>query len=191
MLTRRESSKINLNDDPPWDTELPRPKSRRALREWELLALCSVALFGLALSTSLPWYESASEQFGPRSRFLLPPIGGSAHAPGTTFWGGLVCVTALIVAVAACIDALFAIRSQAKFGRAEALRHLLVASSSTIVLFLVVLELRATPPFGDGPRLTSGWGAIVGVAAALIGVTAAWSALLQLHYATTQTDRAS
>jgi hypothetical protein len=152
------------------------------LYDWHIGVMSAATALGVALSTYLPWFDATTEHFAPRSRFLLPPIGGSTHAPGTTFWGHLVFTAALVVAVIAGAEALATLRNLRTI---RVVRRAVVAIATAVMLLLVVLEANASPPFGDGPRMRTAWGAFLGLLVALASVTTAGWALAK----TLRTDR--
>jgi hypothetical protein len=180
----RAWSRIDLANDPPWDMSPSRTESVLDRLGWvpsvALLFLSAATAFSVALSTFLPWYKTAmpgSGRFRPTSRWLMPPLGGSAHAPGTTAWGHLLTAAALAVAVLAAIDAGVTARTTTTRSAGPLARHVMVTAAATILIVVVVLEVRARPPFGDGPPLWVDWGAVLGTAAAAACAATSWWAL--------------
>lgn len=139
---------------------------------------------GLVLSSFLlPWYAVGGWRTSIESMLNSEPsssaqVGSMTLAYGGRWGFGDVTWGRVLLALA-CATACFSIaalvlRRSTRLNRV-CLPCLLVLSMTLVVISM--LEMTASPPFGDGPRLTSTFGAIIGVTAACLVAIASWVAL--------------
>ncbi len=101
-----------------------------------------------------------------------------AFTPGTQGFGVRLVWLAAATAISAAVTVPL-LRLRFRGGRGLALVELSsVTALAVYVLVQVIREMRATPPWGDGPNLTFGWGAVMGVSATAVAVLAATIALV-------------
>ncbi|HVT42420.1 MAG TPA: hypothetical protein VHD39_05505, partial [Acidimicrobiales bacterium] len=175
----------DLFDDPPWIA--PKDVAQSHGRLWMALAygVCTLGAAVTAISTTFPWFGvddgvgyggvfGLDEQRSALARDLTPLFVTAGVAPGTQSWGFVILALAACVALGAFVVTVFVL-----WGRRPpiVLRGALVALALALVI-VCVLEAHAQPLSGDEPIFRFSWGAIVGVAAAVVSLLGAGLALV-------------
>ena len=175
------STRVDLFGDPPWDSSTGE-KKRTYRRGPQIVALliCTLASSAFVATIPLPWFgfidpSNPSPQYNAVSQDLAPPLSSPGLAPGTQGWGYLLVVCSVLVAGLAVVAIIACVRRRNRSAGTNRLL-LCVAIASLDLIALVVLEMTATLHFGDGPRLGFDWGAIVGLALAVLSSVGAWFA---------------
>jgi hypothetical protein len=168
--SRRQIKTPDLFDDPHWETA---PVQRRRISARPPLGISIIGSAGVAIRTMLPWYgspEGGDEVWQFSSPGLRPTsqlLNGPGRHPGTEGFGYLILALSgatLVLAVLGWIAVRRPPRPVSNLARCLAVG---VAVSATALLAVVICEVQAHPPLGDGPPPSSDWGAIVGVAASV------------------------
>ncbi len=149
------------------------------------LAVCTVASFALVGALYLPWFGISTRDPIPRysalSSDLVPPLHSSALVPGTQKWGYLLFASAALVAGLALAALIVCVRSRSHLGGGPSRLLPCVAITSLALVVLVILEMKATVHFGDQP-LGFDWGAVIGVALAVLSAFGAFFAWATIRY---------
>lgn len=175
------TNRVGALDDPVWAEPATvdlGPDLASPIAAWVLTMVGCVGL--VAAIVLAPWI-GLDQNLG---RFNLTPswtaIGpipeasrALPFAPGTRDFG--IAILFLAVAIATCDGVAIHRVRRNRLPRALAW---VIEVMVTVCLIMVVLELRASPGFGDGPPLTFGWGAMVGLGAATLSVIGATVGLI-------------
>lgn len=167
----------NLIVGPPGFEHAVEARRQRTIRPAIVaLVLCALGSAGCgATALSLPWFggDPNPDFIATSSALSVPPLGSGQLAPATRNWGYLLLVWSGVVVGLAVLAIAVRVRHTHRAGRTPDRLMFCVTVAALVLLALVISEVTATIPFGDGPPLTYDFGAIVGLVLAVLSFISA------------------
>jgi len=145
------------------------------------LCICAGAALAFVAATNLPWFgafvsDNPEPQYSALSVSSVLPSAQAGLVPGTQSWGYLLVAWSALLAALAVASTVACVLGRHRKARGLSRLLLCVGGASLVLVALVLPELRAKVLYDEASTIGVDWGAVVGLALAVIASIGAWFA---------------